>query len=84
MATKRYVFYVDSEDSKSILTPWMRAQTHVQVLSKLPDVPQWLQTIPKPVLVDVLKTEAVWGTEIAVLMESRKPPSKFAPVEELE
>ena len=84
MATKRYVLYVDADEQKSILMPWMRSQTHVQVISKLPEIPSWLHGLPKPVLVDVLKTEAVWGTEIPVLMQTRKPPSKFAAVEELD
>lgn len=84
MSTQRYVLYVSDMSQRSVLVPWIRSQTHVQLLSTLPIVPPWLDTLPTPVLVDMLKLEAVWGTEIQVLMQSRKPQAKFGPVETLE
>lgn len=84
MATRRFVLYVDSEDQKQVLAPWMRAQTHVQLMKHLQLVPSWLDSMPRPVLVDLLNQEACWGTEIAIVMNSKKPPSKFAPVEDLD
>lgn len=84
MSTRRFVLYVDTETQREVLAAWMRAQTHVQVVSKLDSVPTWLQPLQRPVLVDLLTQEAAWGTELAVVMNSKKPPSKFAPPEEIE
>ena len=84
MATRRFVLYTDTQEQQSVLASWMKSQTHVQLVSQLAVIPAWLQPLQRPVLVDMLTQEAVWGTEIQTVMNSRKPPSKFAAVEELD
>ena len=84
MSTRRFVLYIESEEQRAILAPWIRSQTHVQPISRLASIPEWLQPLKAPVLVDMLSQEAVWGSEIESVMNSRKPPSKFAAVEELD
>jgi len=80
----RFVLYVDSEEQKTILVPWLRTQTHIQLVSSLASVPPWLQPLLCPVLVDLLTQEAAWGSEMQLMMQSRKPPAKFSPVEDLD
>jgi len=84
MATRRFVLYVESDEQKTLLAQWMKSQTHVQVLSTLGRLPPWLQQARKPLLVDLLTQEAAWGSELDVMMNSRRPPSKFSPVEDLD
>lgn len=79
MATKRFVLYVKHEEDAALLYPWMKAQTHVQLVDKLPDLPGWLKGLALPVIVDKQKLEAAWGPEqIEAVMQSRKPATKFS------
>jgi hypothetical protein len=80
----RFVLYVDSDDQKTILAQWLRTQTHIQLVANLASIPSWLEPLPRPVLVDLLTQEAAWGSEMEVMMKSRKPPAKFSPVEDLD
>lgn len=84
MATRRFVFYIDNEDQRTLLASWLRTQTHIQLVSKLGPLPNWLQQIPRPVLVDMLTQEAAWGSELDGMMQVRKPPSKFSPVDDID
>lgn len=79
MATKRYVLYVQSFEESALLYPWMKSQTHVQPVKALPKIPEWLQSLSLPVLVDRQKQVAFWGPEeLESAMNARKPASKFS------
>jgi len=82
MSTKRFILYVESVEGFKLLPSFLAAQTHVQPLSQLPHTPEWLQSIPKPLLVDTLKKVGFWGTEMTAFMESKRP-SKFVAVDSL-
>lgn len=84
MATRRFILYIDTQDQRDVLATWLRSQTHIQLVSKLGQLPTWLQQAPRPVLVDMLTQEAAWGSELEGMMQARKPPSKFSPVEDID
>jgi hypothetical protein len=80
MSTKRYVLY--TEEDKFKMPSFLAAQVHIQPLAELQNVPEWLQALPKPLLVDTVKKVGLWGTELDTFIASKRP-SKFVPVESL-
>lgn len=85
MATKRYILYISNESETKILEKWIKPQTHIQMISELSEVPDWLQQLPSPVLVDQIKKEAYFGPKtLENFLNQKKPNSKFATVELLD
>ena len=85
MATKRYILYVPDNSESKILEKWIRPQTHIQFISELSEIPDWLKSLPLPVLVDQIKKEAYFGPKtLESFLNQKKSNSKFAPVEVLD
>lgn len=85
MATKRYILYVSDISESKILEKWIRPHTHIQLLSELSSIPDWLQELSSPVLVDQIKKEAYFGPKtLENFFNQKKPISKFATVEVLD
>lgn len=85
MATKRYILYISDISETKILEKWIRAQTHIQLLQELSEIPDWLQELPLPVLVDQTKKEAYFGPKtLQNFFDQKKPNTKFAPVDFLD
>lgn len=70
----RYILYTD----KFYDVGQIKIHTHIQFLSKLKSVPEWMLSKPKPILVDTVKQEAMCG-DLAIQFFSTK---KFKKVED--
>ena len=81
MATKCFILYVHGKEDFQ-MPAFLASQVHIQPLHELPIIPDWLQTIPKPLLVDTVKKTGFWGTELDAFIASKRP-SKFVPVDSL-
>lgn len=81
MSSKRFILY--TEESSSFKIPaFLASQVHTQKISQLSSVPAWLQEAPKPLLVDTVKKQGLWGTELHTFVDSKRP-TKFSQVESL-
>ena len=86
MSSKRYVLYVDQAKDARIITGCQNSfvqQVHIQHLSRLENVPQWLASVPRPVLADTMKLQGYYEEELQKFLATKKiKTTKFGSVDE--
>jgi hypothetical protein len=82
----KYILYTSTQSENEILKsapPEIKQHVLIQPKSQI-KVPDWLQNIPTPVLVDTLKFQAMYGNEIDIFFQSKSKRTFLTKVDEID